>query len=183
MVATRAKPRAGLRPAKVRDLPALRDVEDRAQALFRPYGLEAAFRAQLLDPGVLRSAQRAGRLFVATDDRDAPVGFALVTRLGPWAQLAEVDVLPEWGRRGIGSALVERAIAWARDRSFPRIVLSTMRDVPWNAPFYRRFGFEEVPAADFTPDLRRLRAEEARRGLPVSDRTIMRLDLTRGTSR
>lgn len=178
---TRDEPRAAprVRAARATDLEALPAIERRAQALFRAYGLEATFAAHLVDLPTLRSAQRAHRLFVATDEADQPVGFVLITRLGGWAQLAEVDVLPEWGRRGIGTALVERAIAWAEEREYERVVLSTMRDVPWNGPFYRRFGFEEVPANRFGRALRQLRAEEARRGLPVGDRAIMALDLRR----
>lgn len=166
-----------LRTARADDLTALADVERRAQALFRPLGYEALFSSQLVDPTELRAAQRSGRLCVAVDPADRPVAFALVARLRDWAQLAEVDVVPEWGRRGVGTALVQWAIDWARAHAFRRMVLSTMRDVPWNAPFYRRFGFEVRPAEDLPPELRQLRAEEARRGLPVGERVVMTLTL------
>lgn len=170
--------RASIRVARPSDVAELNEIERRAQALFRPYGLEPEFAAHLVETAVLRSAQRSGRLFVATDPADAPIGFSLVTRLPPWAQLAEIDVVPEWGRRGVGTALVQRAIDWARAAGFPALVLSTMRDVPWNAPFYRRLGFRVLATESLPPELRRLRAEEARRGLPVADRVIMKLELS-----
>ena len=169
--------RDAIRLAEPGDVDRLNDIERRAQALFQPYGLADAFASHLVAPAVLRSAQRAGRLFVATDPADEPIGFALVVRLHAWAQLAEVDVVPEWGRRGVGTALVERAIDWARAQGFGAMVLSTMRDVPWNAPFYRRLGFETIAPEHLPAELRKLRAEEARRGLPVGDRVIMKLEL------
>lgn len=169
--------RDAIRPAEIGDVDRLNDIERRAQVRFRPYGFEAAFSNHLVAPSVLRSAQRAGRLFVAADPADEPIGFALVARLNDWAQLAEVDVVPEWGRRGVGTALVERAIDWARAHGFGAMVLSTMRDVPWNAPFYHRLGFEVIEPEALAPELRQLRAEEARRGLPVGERVIMKLDL------
>jgi len=177
-VASSGQPRrVEIRLARPDELHLLNDIERRAQVRFRPHGLEDTFAAHLLAPSILESAQRAGRLFVATDPADDPVGFALVAKLHDWAQLAEVDVAPEWGRRGVGTALVERAIAWAKEHGFSTMVLSTMRDVPWNAPFYRRFGFEALAPESLPPELRKLRAEEARRGLPVGDRVLMRLAL------
>jgi predicted N-acetyltransferase YhbS len=168
---------ACVRAARVRDLAALPDIEAQALTLFRPYGWEAQLAQHAVDPAALRAAQRAGRLFVAADVDDRAVGFILMVRLRDWAQLAEVDVRPEWGRRGIGRALVRAGLDWARSRGLERVVLSTMRDVPWNAPFYRRLGFEVVPPEDLPPELRRLRAEEARWGLPVGDRVVMTMRL------
>jgi predicted N-acetyltransferase YhbS len=164
---------ACVRTARARDLNRLPDIEARALTLFRPYGWEPRLAQHAIDPAAFRSAQRAGRLFVAADASDDPVGFVMMVRLQDWAQLAEIDVLPEWGRRGIGTALVRVGVDWARRRGLRRVVLSTMRDVPWNAPFYRRLGFEVVPPEELPPVLRRLRAEEARWGLPVGDRVVM----------
>jgi hypothetical protein len=49
--------------------------------------------------------------------------------------------------------------------------------VPWNGPYYRRLGFREVPPAEETPGLRRVRAHEAAIGLDRWPRLCMRRDL------
>ena len=98
----------------------------------------------------------------------------MVARLGPWGQVAEVDVLPEHGRRGVGRRLVERALRWGDERGLPGMVLSTMIAPPWNAPFYERLGFRSVPPNELDPYMRRLREEEARLGFPVAERVVMK---------
>jgi hypothetical protein len=57
------------------------------------------------------------------------------------------------------------------------VTLSTFRHVAWNAPFYARLGFRELAEEQLGPGLRRVRADEARRGLDLSRRLVMRLDL------
>ena len=41
------------------------------------------------------------------------------------------------------------------------LTLTTFRDVPWNAPYYRRLGFAVLASADQGPQLRALVAREA----------------------
>ncbi len=163
-----------VRLARPRDLEHLPEIERRSQTLFEPYGVADLYARYLLPASVLRTALSARRLFVATESLGAPVGFALVTQIEGRAQLAEVDVLPERARQGHGTELVRTCLAWAQRRGFREMILSTMRSPPWNAPFYRRFGFRELPASEFTPAIRRLRAAEARRGFPMGERIIMR---------
>ncbi|MKW16615.1 GNAT family N-acetyltransferase, partial [Salmonella enterica subsp. enterica] len=47
--------------------------------------------------------------------------------------------------------------------------------VPWNAPFYRRLGFEMMTT--LTPELRQKREEETAHGLAYGSRCAMRLPL------
>ena len=70
--------------------------------------------------------------------RATPVGFVwLDTRVGGHAiGIAEIDVLPEHGRQGIGAALLDHACDWARAAGYRRVDLGTLADVAWNAPFY-----------------------------------------------
>jgi len=69
---------------------------------------------------------------------------------------------------------VQAVCDWARGEGFARVTLTTFRDVPWNAPFYRRLGFEEIPAADLHPELREIMDEEATHGLDPTLRIAMR---------
>jgi hypothetical protein len=50
--------------------------------------------------------------------------------------------------------------------------------VPWNAPFYRRCGFEVLPTDALTPALLLLRGVEAALGLPADGRVLMRWSLS-----
>lgn len=130
----------------------------------------------------LRTAQGQRRLWVALF-RDRPVGFAHVTLLEPGAaHLAEIDVHPEHGRRGLGRRLVEQVCRWAERQGYVAVTLTTFRDVAWNMPFYSRVGFEEVPWAACTPALRSVLQDEARRGLDPTRRVAMTRRCRRGDS-
>ncbi len=109
---------------------------------------------------------------MAVDGADRPVGFALAIELDGRLHLEEMDVHPAHGRRGLGSALIGAVCAAARRRG-QEVTLSTFREVPWNAPFYAQLGFRQLEDAELTPGLRRLREDEARRGLIPASRVLM----------
>jgi len=161
---------ATVRAARRSELALLPAIERAAAGLFAPYGLHELYARHVCSVSQLKAAQAAGRLRVVALDDGPPLGFSLMATLGPWAQLAELDVLPEYGRRGLGTRLLLDAIAWAQARR-PGIVLSTMRTPPWNGPFYAKHGFREVTELD--PSMRKLRAVEARLGFPMSERVVM----------
>lgn len=165
-----------IRAAIPADVPHLPDVERRAARRFESTGLNAIYDGIVTSIESFEAGQREERLWVAADG-DMPVGFALASQLGDHAHLNEIDVLPEYGRRGIGAALVERVCAWAVDQGFEAVTLSTHINIAWNAPFYARLGFEILPPEALTPPLRDLRAWEAALGFPVGDRVIMKRSL------
>ncbi len=74
-------------------------------------------------------------------------------------------------RRGIGTSLLRRAIAWAAADSSSRLWLTTWAHVPWNAPFYARHGFVAHPEAACGPELRAILRRQ-REVLPDPDRRI-----------
>ncbi|MEE6390258.1 GNAT family N-acetyltransferase [Microbacterium paraoxydans] len=103
-------------------------------------------------------------------DHTPPIGFVQVLEVDDQAHLEQLSVHPEHGRQGIGRALVLAAQEEARRRGYSRLTLRTYADVPWNAPFYRRCGFEESePDTDF---LSALVAVEERLALPAHGRRI-----------
>ena len=53
---------------------------------------------------------------------------------------------PDWRRRGIGRALVNSVIDWTRETGAESVVVAAYRDLPWDAPFYARLGFQEPGA-------------------------------------
>ena len=57
------------------------------------------------------------------------------------------------------------------------MTLTTFRELPWNAPFYRGLGFRALDPAEYGPDLAELVAKEDAAGLSARERVVMRLDL------
>ena len=146
------------------DLPELVRVDQAATELFRTVGLDLPGD----DPAeVLRDARE-----VLVTGRP-PVGFAALEAADGRAHLAEIAVLPEHGRRGLGTALLTAALDWARRAGYPAITLTTFRSVPFNGPWYLASGFVELPEAEWGPELRRIRAAEEAAGIAVAPRMAM----------
>lgn len=162
-----------VRPARADDIAALPGIERAASQLFAAWGWDEDLLAGATPPETLRAALAAGRLWVAADADDRPVGFAVASIVDGRAHLDEIDVHPDHGRRGLGRALVERVCAWAAAAGLPAVTLTTERDIPWNAPFYRRLGFEVLSPSAWTPGLRAIVAHETRAGLDPAGRVVM----------
>ena len=148
-------------------------IERRAARLFSPELLSPEAAAETTPVSVYDRAQREGRLLVARDAAARVVGFAHLIWIGEFAHLEEVDVDPDFGRKGIGLLLVEAACDWANSKGSARITLTTFRDVAWNAPFYARLGFRRLLDEDLSAALRELRHKEARDGLDPDKRIVM----------
>ena len=157
------------RPQDVRLLPA---IELAAARLLAGHAPETVLN-QTTSEETLDRARRDGHLWVALAD-DVPVGFAHVEVIEPdVAHLEEVDVHPEYARRGLGTRLVMQVCSWATAAGYQSVSLTTFRDVAWNMPFYARLGFEVVPAQQLSRALRALVEDERRRGLEPSRRVVM----------
>jgi GNAT superfamily N-acetyltransferase len=115
-----------------------------------------------------------GWSWIAEGEQAQPVAFVAATIEGEELHLWEFNVQIEYQRRGIGRGLLQRLIAEATAAKFPAMTLTTFRDVPWNAPFYRSMGFELVAPGQLDPRLAGLLAKEARMGLPAARRCAMR---------
>jgi GNAT superfamily N-acetyltransferase len=166
-----------IRLARDDDLSALPDIERAANALFADYGLAEQLSDILTPIESLREGINAHRLWVAVDETDRPVGFALASIVGDNAHLDELDVHPTHGRRGLGAALVAAVCDWAKASGYRAITLTTLRHVPWNTPWYQRLGFRILEDDKLTTALRDLLHEEIQRGLPADQRVAMRREL------
>ena len=93
------------------------------------------------------------------------------------AHLDEMDVVPEHGQKGIGTRLVNVVCEWARDNGYPRVTLTTFRDVPWNRAFYEKRGFRVVDPGLAGAGHLELMALEAARGLRTDLRVLMTCEL------
>lgn len=162
--------------ARHRDVDYLTGIELAAARLLVGFAPESVLTEATPMVDFLEALSR-GHLWVALVD-DAPVGFAHVKILeGRSVHLDELDVHPDYGRRGIGRALLTAVCDWAGQRGERAVTLSTFREPKWNMPFYASFGFEEVARTDLSPAMKRVVADEARRGLVGSRRVIMRMNL------
>ena len=155
------------------DVDALLQVEHRAAELLLNHGAYDLFAMHSLSSQDLQDGIAKGMLRVAEADGQA-VGFALCGELDGHMHLFEMDVLPEHGRRGIGSALLESVCESATARGFSAMTLTTLRDVPWNAPFYASRGFVEITESSWGPQLGELVARERMLGFPMRLRVVMR---------
>jgi GNAT superfamily N-acetyltransferase/VanZ family protein len=163
-----------LRAAEQRDLVALPGIERRAAALYVDHGVPASVLEATRTPAELASGLAGGGLWVAADAQDRAVGFALAIEHAHGVHLEEVDVDPEHGRRGIGTALVEHVCETARRRGHQHVTLIAFADVPWNAPFYERLGFRVLGGSELPEAVRGILDDEARLGLDPARRVAMR---------
>jgi predicted GNAT family N-acyltransferase len=75
---------------------------------------------------------------------ETPAGEAIGTgRLLPDGHIGRMAVSPAWRRTGVGSAMLDRLVAMARERGDRLVVLHAQSYV---TAFYRRAGFEAVGA-------------------------------------
>ena len=178
-----------IRPARPGEVAALPAIESAASQRFRALpegqGLPAGLEGHANAVATLAAAQQAGRLWVAVSTSvsestgaaadERPVGFALAVMLDGQPHLEELDVLPGWGRRGLGTALVNAVVEWARGKGFAMLTLRTFRDVAWNGPFYERLSFVglDAGAGAGSAALRELPEVERRLGFDLARRVTM----------
>jgi GNAT superfamily N-acetyltransferase len=164
-VTRRREPVPAIRPAEPEDLVRLADIEVQSDQVPSRSGLGA-----LPIPAMRDAAPTASVVLVAGRP---PVAFVRVDEVDAMAHLDQLSVLPSMTRRGIGTALVQAAIAWAAARGYRAMTLSTFVDAPWNASMYAANGFE--PMKELTPGLAELRDWERAIGLDaMGARMVMR---------
>ena len=124
-----------------------------------------------------RRSLRAGCSWVIVDDYDRPFGFLSAERFDTDLHIGTLAVEQEQQGRGAGRALIETAIAFAREQGLGAVTLTTFRAVPWNEPLYARFGFVTLAPEEMSPRLFQILSREKANGLPGDRRCAMRLDL------
>lgn len=159
------------RPHEIKLLP---QIENEADLRYRHVGLDRVIDMPPASLASLEAGRREGRLWIAVSALNQPIGFALMKFPGGTAWLDQLSVLNRWQGRGHGSALFEQVAAAARRLGHRTLYLSTYRDVPWNAPYYTRRGFEEMPRGDWPHIFRMQEMGANRHGHPPWRRTIMR---------
>lgn len=161
---------AALRAATLSDLPALNRIEREALAAFDPSIRRHAAGFPPLPADAFAPAIQAGLAWVAETEGQV-AGFLAAEWMDGDLFIQELSVSPGWMRRGLGTRLLHRACAQAMPHA---VVLTTFRDVPFNAPWYARHGFLPVPDAAEVPGLRARLAAERSHWHGVGERIAMR---------
>ena len=151
-----------IRDARSGDVDTLARIELETARRFAP-GVLRPHLVRPVPPSRLRAAIDASLLWVAEHTCDGPVGFVLAERHGASLHIGELDVRPDFGRRGIGTFLVAYSCQIAAVRGLRFVTLTTLEHVPWNAPFYARLGF--VPVTNVRRFLHLQRALRHERGI------------------
>ena len=163
-----------IRDARAEDLPKLRGIEAAAGEAFRLIGMAAIADDPPPALDALAVYQQEGRAWVATDSADDPIAYILLDVVDRFAHIEQVTVHPQYARRGIGGALIEEAAGWAAAHGLDGLTLTTFEEVPWNAPYYRRLGFQEVPDSQWSDGIRRIVQSERDHGLGAWPRVVMK---------
>lgn len=152
---------------------ALCAIEREAVRLFRGHAAWPAYADMPIPPELLAQAIGRGLIWVALGNAGKPTGFVWLDDEagGDVIGIADFNVLPEYGQRGIGTALLEHVCEWASEAGYRRMDLGTLADVPWNAPFYRKHGFVVVDKDDQAFAYARQRDRE--NGFPDALRVFM----------
>jgi ribosomal protein S18 acetylase RimI-like enzyme len=168
-----------IRRARSEDLQAIQAIE-RASAQ-RFLGVMDALAHDEPSPlELLAVRQDAGGLLVAeafAGERPTLTGFVMFRLLEQSFYIEQIDVAPAFERQRIGATLIDAVAHRARDAGLVRLTLSTFREIPWNAPYYRRLGFVDLDDKTLDPVLAQVRREHLARGLDESARVFMARDL------
>lgn len=167
---------AVIRPARAGEAALLAAIEFAAQQRFKPY-MPAIASGGVTAEDIFTTLIEVGRCLVGADGADAPVAFLIWEILDGNAYIRELAVLPEHAGQRLGARLIAAVAAEARRRGLPMLTLTTFRDIPWNAPYYARLGFTEIPEAEYGRDLIAMIEMQRRHGLDISKRLAMKRPL------
>ena len=90
-------------------------------------------------------ATREHRVMIARDIENAPLGFAIVGRVGTHAYLQRLAVLPAHRRSGVGRSLVHLCSEWATTRGASTMLVNTEPTNSGALALYAAIGFVVLP--------------------------------------
>ncbi len=148
-----------IRPPAADELGRLVEIEAAAGRVFADHGMPEIAADDPGTPAELEAFRAAGLAWAAVDG-DGPLAYLLAAEVDGCLHIEQVSVDPAHAGRRIGAALIDHVAGVALAAGRPALTLTTFRDVPWNAPYYARLGFSELPEAEWGPELRALVARE-----------------------
>lgn len=123
----------------------------------------------------LSDFSRNGLLLAACTPDSVPVGFIAGQITDEWLHIAEMDVHPNWQRRGIGKQLMQAILCNGKQRGLTGATLTTDKMAAFNARFYATLDFEIVEGEARPPHLAAISEDEIAKGFDPARRVAMRL--------
>ncbi|MDO7898488.1 GNAT family N-acetyltransferase [Pseudomonas citrulli] len=163
-----------IRLAVPEDAPLLPAIEISAAQAFRLID-ELSWLAESPPMSIECHSQRIAlsTCWVAVDAENRPQGFLSAERHGNDLHIYELSVMRSMQGQGLGRQLIEAAKAYARSSRLGFVTLTTFTDVPWNAPFYSRMGFQTKANPDLDQRLAAILSMEYQHGFAPESRCAM----------
>ncbi len=99
-----------IKEAESHHIPLLNDIEIAAATIFPANYLSDHILSDKLPIATFQSAKNESMLWVAVDANDFPVVYILLRIVDAIALLAQLDVHPDRGQQGLGTALITQSI-------------------------------------------------------------------------
>lgn len=164
------------RLAEQHDANAIRTIEFEAGQRFLSVDMAGIADAPPMDLEIVERKIAAREIIVAVAADATCAGFVMFEPQPTRIYVQELDVLTSYAGQRIGAALIEQVAQIACAQRLTQLILSTFREVPWNAPYYRRLGFRDIEEAELDAALIARRDAHIARGLDESKRVFMRRD-------
>ncbi|KRE23118.1 GNAT family N-acetyltransferase [Agromyces sp. Soil535] len=161
------------RPATLEDLRDVQSIERAAGEAFRSIGMDEIADDAPIAASEFEHCIARGDAWIMTTDDGSPVAYLLLEGVDDALHVEQVTVHPSYARRGYGAQLLEVARRRSVESDVAVMTLTTFRDVPWNAPYYLRLGWTELPTSKWGPELAKKVESEAAHGLAAWTRVVM----------
>ena len=133
---------------------------DRAKELFLEYARSLSFDlcfqgidAELAGIATIYGGRHGGIILVKDDRTGGYIGCAGIRRMDSLtAELKRMYVREEYRGRGLGRALLDRAIRLAKDLGYRRVRLDTMATMTRAIALYKAHGFRETEPYRYNPE-------------------------------
>lgn len=168
-----------IRLAVAEDAQLLPAIETSAAQAFRVMA-ELSWLAESPPMSIARHSQliALSTCWVALDAENRPQGFLSAEQHGNDLHIHELSVMQSMQGQGTGRRLIEAAMEYARSTRLSFVTLTTFTNVPWNAPFYSRLGFQTKATKDLDQWLAAILSEEYKHGFAPKSRCAMAWPVT-----
>ncbi|GAA5104228.1 GNAT family N-acetyltransferase [Wohlfahrtiimonas larvae] len=166
-----------IREARSGDVEYLPEIERSAAQIFKQNQELAWLADHDVQPASLHQNYiQARNSWVAVHD-DIPVGFINGVEYNKTFHICELSVTEAWQSQGVGRALLQAVEQIMQERGITIITLTTFKDIPWNAPFYERQGYEKLEDEALSIFLTDILDEEIESGFEPHSRCAMQKQL------
>lgn len=162
-----------VRHSRLGDVARLADIERSAAVVYFEALGESTDISEVTPSETLQACHDAGLLWIAADRHDDPVGFLAGETVARSLFVREISVHRDHQGKGIGRLLMQAAMDHAAGEAWAGVTLTTDRFIPFNAPFYARLGFVELPIHRAPENLKLLFAHEIASGFDPRRRILM----------